>query len=113
MTTNTEIIKELADISANMRYVTETQDKLANAVWGNGKQGLVEMSAQNQRDIIELQKSLQEHLINEKTIAESMSKSKQDIKLESRRLWYSIILLIVSSSLVIVQAVMISKLVIK
>lgn len=108
--TNQDIVRELAIVSTTMGITVETLKRVTSTVFGNGKTGLVELTAQNQRDIIALQQVIKEHLEMEKARAEELAKTKKESRADMRRMWISIVLLLMTTVMTIVQAILLSRL---
>ena len=110
LSTNQDIVRELAVVSTTMGITVETLKRVTSTVFGNGKTGLVDLTAQNQRDIIALQQVIKEHLEMEKARAEELAKTKKETQTDIRRMWISIVLLVVTAGITIVQTILLFRL---
>ena len=102
---NPDCLVTMTQITEQMKVVVADQKEISNLIYGNGKVGLKEQTAENTRDIIDITKLLSEVNETKKLEEKRNAEEDKDRKKASRTWWLAVAMAIIVAAISIFQDV--------
>jgi hypothetical protein len=102
---NPDCLVTMTKITEGMKVVVANQKEISELIYGNGRVGLKEQTAENTRDIIDITKLLSEVNETKKLEEERKAEEDKDRKKTSKTWWLAIAMAIIVAAISIFQDV--------